>query len=128
MLDPVEDVVADALLVAELQELPALRLEGVAPQPLRQLERGVRRPLTLETLEGAHALNVLLPHAVDLVGLEVPLVHRAVEVVEGRLREREARVALAGMSREAAEVLPTSALDVQKFDMSVYESDPATRV
>jgi hypothetical protein len=31
------------------------------------------------------------------------------------------------MSREQAEVLPTSALDVQKFDMSVYESDPATR-
>jgi len=38
-----------------------------------------------------------------------------------------ARVALGGMSREQAEVLPTSALDVKKFDMSVYESDPATR-
>jgi dTDP-4-amino-4,6-dideoxygalactose transaminase len=41
--------------------------------------------------------------------------------------EIAARVALGGMSREQAEVLPTSALDVQKFDMSVYESDPATR-
>ena len=41
----------------------------------------------------------------------------------------DARVALGGMSREEAEVRPTSALDVQKFDMgSVYESDPATRV
>jgi hypothetical protein len=38
--------------------------------------------------------------------------------------EIASRVALAGMSREEAEVLPTSALDVQKFDMgSVYESD-----
>ena len=41
--------------------------------------------------------------------------------------EVAARVALAGMSREQAEVLPTSALDAQKFDMSTYESDPATR-
>ena len=41
--------------------------------------------------------------------------------------EVAARVALAGMSREQAEVLPTSALDAQKFDMSVHESDPATR-
>jgi len=42
--------------------------------------------------------------------------------------EIASRVALAGMGREEAEVLPTSALDVQKFDMgSVYESDPAAR-
>src|SRR5579872_1812420 len=41
--------------------------------------------------------------------------------------EVAARVALGGMSREQAEVLPTSALDAQKFDMAVYESDPAAR-
>jgi hypothetical protein len=31
------------------------------------------------------------------------------------------------MTAEEANVLPTSALDTQKFDMEVYESDPATR-
>jgi hypothetical protein len=39
-----------------------------------------------------------------------------------------ARVALGGLSKDQAEVLPTSALDVQKFDMGeIYESDPSTR-
>jgi dTDP-4-amino-4,6-dideoxygalactose transaminase len=42
--------------------------------------------------------------------------------------ETASRVVLAGLSREEAELRPTSALDVQKFDMAVYESDPATRV
>ena len=41
--------------------------------------------------------------------------------------EVAARVALGGMSAEEAKVLPTSALDTQKFDMEVYESDPGTR-
>jgi dTDP-4-amino-4,6-dideoxygalactose transaminase len=41
--------------------------------------------------------------------------------------EVASRVALGGMSRDEAELLPTSELDVQKFDMAVYESDPATR-
>lgn len=41
--------------------------------------------------------------------------------------EVAARVALAGMSAEEAEVLPTRALDTQKFDMEVSESDPSTR-
>jgi dTDP-4-amino-4,6-dideoxygalactose transaminase len=41
--------------------------------------------------------------------------------------EIASRVALGGMSEEEAELRPTSALDVQKFDMAVYESDPATR-
>jgi hypothetical protein len=41
--------------------------------------------------------------------------------------EVAARVALAGMSAEEAELRPTSAIDTQKFDMEVYESDPGTR-
>jgi dTDP-4-amino-4,6-dideoxygalactose transaminase len=41
--------------------------------------------------------------------------------------EVAARVALEGMSLEEAKLLPTRALDTQKFDMEVYESDPATR-
>jgi hypothetical protein len=41
--------------------------------------------------------------------------------------EAAARVALARMSPDEAKLLPTSALDTQKFDIEVYESDPSTR-
>jgi hypothetical protein len=75
----------------------------------------------------------------DMCGRSLDILNRTVMVpTDPRHSEAEidaiihnievaARVALAGMSPDEAEVLPTSALDTQKFDMEVYESDPSTR-
>ncbi len=60
----------------------------------REGERSVRRSVPLEPPEGTHPLDVLLPHPVDLMGLEVPFVHHPVQMLEGRFGERETRRAL----------------------------------
>ena len=72
MLEAVEDVVADHLLVAQLQELPALGVDAPsAGAPSRARAGRAAGPSPSSPLSDADPLDVLLPHAVHLVRLQV---------------------------------------------------------
>ena len=96
VLDPVQHVVADDFLPPEAQELFALDVERLAAQRLRGAHRGEpgRRRLRFEALQRPDPLDVLLPHGMNLVGVNRARVQLSVEMSDRGLGEREPGVTL----------------------------------